>query len=165
MSLPRVLNVNPDGQLAMTVAAEVKKLRGKEERIAVKAGAPFRRKLSTLRNEIRIVITGSLPSVTLRLHTGGEKVWELNLNMRGNRVRCGEREFSLPAPGAGESALRLFLDGSVIEAFVGTAEAITSRVYAVKPGQTELEAIVDGEGTVEITLWPLAAISSDRLTT
>jgi hypothetical protein len=48
---------------------------------------------------------------------------------------------------------------------VGCSQTITSRVYAVKSGQTELEIAVDGEGVLELTEWPLAAISSDRLTT
>jgi beta-fructofuranosidase len=165
MSLPRVLAVDADGQLTMAVADEVEKLRGKEERFRVKAGTPLRLELPTLRRELHLGATGSLHAVTLRLLTSGNKAWELNLDVRGGKVHCGEREFPLPKSRPGEPALRLFLDGSVIEAFVGCSQTITSRVYAVKSGQTELEIAVDGEGVLELTEWPLAAISSDRLTT
>jgi hypothetical protein len=59
----------------------------------------------------------------------------------------------------------VFFDGSVIEAFVGGREAMTCRVYGLKPDRTELVVSLMGAKGVELSLWPLNAISSDRLTT
>ena len=61
--------------------------------------------------------------------------------------------------------LRLFLDGSVIETFIGGREALTSRVYGLKPSDTELEVSRTGPGHTELQLWPLQPITANRLTT
>lgn len=106
-----------------------------------------------------------LPLQPPRLPTSGSKVWELNLDLAGNTVRCGDRSFPLPAKPWWAQIVRLFLDGSVTECFVCGTEALTSRVYGLKPGETELEVTVAGDGFIELDLWPLAAISPDRLTT
>ena len=80
-------------------------------------------------------------------------------------VRCGEINFPLPAGPWPRPSLRLFLDGSVIESFIGGREALTSRVYKVQPGLTDLEITVKGGSSVTLSHWPLASISSNRLTT
>jgi beta-fructofuranosidase len=79
-------------------------------------------------------------------------------------VQCGNTQFVVPAMKSPGPALRLFVDGSVVETFIGDTDALTSRVYALKPGQTELEIETSGSGGVGSTLWPLKAISNDRLT-
>jgi beta-fructofuranosidase len=61
--------------------------------------------------------------------------------------------------------LRLFLDGSVIETFIGGREALTSRVYGLEPDETELEITLAAGHPAALEVWPLAAISPDRLTT
>ena len=53
----------------------------------------------------------------------------------------------------------------MIESFIAGREALTSRVYNVRPGESELEiALLKGE-SVALKQWPLEAISTDRLTT
>jgi len=165
ISLPRVLTVNAQGQLECRVAAEVEILRGKQERLSVKAGTPFRRSLSTLRQELALTAGRPSGKFTLRLLVGGSSAWELTLDYAANSVLCGSRSFPIPASPLPDRDLRLFLDASVIEAFVGGRQAITSRVYTLKPGETELQIEVVGEGSLEFDLWPLQAISPDRLTT
>jgi hypothetical protein len=91
--------------------------------------------------------------------------WELTMDVAGNAVQCGEISFPMGALPWPMPEIRLFLDGSVIESFIGGREAITSRVYGLKAGATELEVAVAGDRSVELDLWPLAAISADRLTT
>ncbi len=165
ISLPRVMTIGKQGQLEMNPAVEVEKLRGAEERITVKPDAPHRRRLSTLRQELHVPTTFAPAAVTVRLLAQGRRVWELAVDVAGNAVRCGEISFQLPALPWPRPSLRLFLDGSVIEAFVGGREAMTSRVYGLKPDQTELEVSLTGAKNVELSLWALDAISSDRLTT
>ncbi len=165
MSLPRVLKVDAQGQLEIHPAVEVEKLRGVVERVTLHAGTPYRQRLTTLRRELLLPVGLSTGAVTVRLLTNGNKVWELTVNVAGNAVRCGEFSFAMPSLPWPRPALRVFLDASVIESFIGGREAITSRVYAVKPGETELEVSVEGTTSIELSQWPLDAISSDRMTT
>lgn len=165
MSLPRVLRIGAQGQLEMHVAQEVEKLRGAREHFAATTAAPFRRKLETLRLEIQVKIWLLRQTVvTVRLNANGRAAWELTVDTKGNAIRCGDASFPLPGLPWPRPDLHIFVDGSVVEAFIGGREAITSRVYGLKIGQTELEVAVGGDRTVEVECWPLAAISADRLT-
>ncbi len=164
MSLPRVLGINADGQLTMTIAAEVEKLRGASARTVLQNNAS-RHRLETLRQEIELRATPMTTTASVRLHVESNAVWELTLDFAAKTARCGDREFPLPTLNPTEPALRMFLDGSVIEAFAGTTQAITSRCYKVISGKTELELSAEGTGGSQFTRWPLAAISPDRMTT
>jgi beta-fructofuranosidase len=166
MSLPRVLRIGAQGQLEMHPAAEVEILRGPAEHATVQAGAPFRRTLATLRHELLLhirLLSNSVVSV--RLVRQGEPAWEILVDVPGKTVRCGEIAFPLPGLPWPRPDLRLFLDGSVIEAFVGGREALTSRIYGPKPDETEIQVAVSGDRSLPIEMWPLAAISSGRMTT
>lgn len=166
MSLPRVLTVGQQGQLEMQPAAEVEQLRGTGEKATVSEAAPLRRKLAHLRQEVHVPVgmfRGG--AVTLRLLVDGAAAWELTVDVAGNAVRCGKISFPLPGMPWPRPGVRMFLDGSVIECFIGGREAITSRVYSLKPESTELEVSVAGKGKSQVQIWPLNAISADRLTT
>jgi beta-fructofuranosidase len=164
MSLPRVLGIDANGQLTMAVAAEVEKLRGAGVRTVLQNNAS-RNKLETLRQEIELRTTPSTKNASVRLLVDGNAVWQLALDFAARTARCGDREFPIPALNPAKPALRIFFDGSVIEAFASTAQAITSRCYKVKPGATELEFSAEGTGPSHFTRWPLAAISPNRMTT
>jgi len=164
-SLPRVLSIGAEGQLEMRPAVELETLRGAADQISVKPGAPFRRNLDSLRQELTLHIPPLRRSaVTTRLRMNGSAKWELTVDVPGNTVRCGQIEFALPGQPWPRPELRIFLDGSIVEAFLGGREAITSRVYGLRPGQCELEIEVAGDRAITIDLWPLNPISQDRLT-
>jgi beta-fructofuranosidase len=165
MSLPRVLTIGKEGQLEINPAVEVAKLRGPVEKTAVKADAPYRQKLTNLRKELSLPIGSSSDAITLRLLAKGTKAWELTVDVAGKSVHCGDVSFPLPPWSVPHPGLRVFFDGSVIESFIGGVEAVTSRVYGLKPGETELEISVAGKGSVELSQWSIAPISPDRLTT
>lgn len=166
MSFPRVLTIGAQGQLQMQPAAEVEKLRGAEERATVTAEKPFRRKLDELNRELRLSISlFSQSVVAVRLHAASGGGWEMTFDVPAKQVRCGEIQFPFPGLPWPRPDLRLFLDGSVIEAFIGGREALTTRAYGLKPGETELEVSVDGKGRIDLQTWPLAPISPDKLTT
>jgi beta-fructofuranosidase len=166
MSLPRVFTLGALGQLEMHPAAEVESLRGQQEKAIVLPGTPFRRKLSELRYELHVPIgLFSATSATVRLLVNGDAAWELTMDLAATTVRCGKIEFPLPSQPWPQPYLRVFLDGSVIESFIGGHEAITSRVYALKPGATEVEISIAGKKPAHLDLWPMNPISSDRLTT
>lgn len=165
MSLPRVLSVDSHGQLKMSVAAEVEKLRsGPKEQFTVKPGTLFRRGLPTLRYEFAVTVRRSLEKITLRHLVDGATAWELVFDVAGNTIQSGEKSFPYSAPSAPGPDLRIFLDSSVIETIAGAREALTSRVYTLRPGATELEITVAGDGFADIEAWPLYPISHNRLT-
>ena len=165
MSLPRVLTIGAQGQLEMNPAVEVEKLRGPAEHVALRPNQPYRIKLDALRHEIHLGLGLSSGKVAVRLLTSGATVWELAIDIPKNTVQCGEIQFPLPNLPWPRPALRLFLDASVIECFIGGREALTSRVYALKPGESQIVVALEGAKTAELTHWPLNAISPDRLTT
>jgi len=165
MGFPRVVSVDAQGQLQMRIAAESESLRAKAEHAAVSAEIPLRRGLPALSYELALK-TGKLPhAVTVRLLTGGASAWELTLDFESGAVHCGDKSLALPRPSSASAELRWFLDGSVVESLIGEREALTSRIYTLKPDSTELEVSVAGAGRVDVDLWPLKPISPDRLTT
>ena len=101
----------------------------------------------------------------MRLLVAGTEAWQLAVNVPGDSIHCGDIGIPLPSLPWPRPTLRIFLDGSVIESFIGGREAITSRVYTLKPGETELEVSVTGRGHITVDLCPLQPISPDRLTT
>jgi beta-fructofuranosidase len=164
MSLPRVLTIGDSGQLEYAIAREAQSLRGVEERAHVQAGQPYRRKLASLRLEAQIPVSLAGETVTVRLNQGGQAKWELTVDSKANAIRVGEKNFPLPAKPWPQPHLHLFFDGSVVESFIGGLEAVTNRVYGLKAGETELEIEFAGKDGLEARLWPLKAISADRLT-
>jgi beta-fructofuranosidase len=166
MSFPRELTIGAQGQLEMRIAHEAEKLRGPAERATITAATPFRRKLDTLQRELHLRINLLSDTVaTVRLLPAGGPAWELTLDVPAKQVRCGEIAFPFPGLPWPHPDLRMFLDGSVIESFIGDREALTSRVYGLRPGATELEVAVHGTHGVGLQTWLLNPISPDRLTT
>jgi beta-fructofuranosidase len=165
MSLPRVLTLDASGRLAMMPAKEIESLRGARETARVGAHTPYRLKLPHLRREL--LVQGSAPhsTLTIRLAVQGTTVWKLEFNGSSGVVRCGDIQFTAAQFAHHPPELRIFLDGSVIEAFVNTTDALTSRVYTLHAETTELMVEIDGPGTAALQTWPLRAISPDRLTT
>jgi beta-fructofuranosidase len=164
MALPRVLTISQRGQLTFEPATEVDKLRLPFEEVSLRAGKPYRQKLATFRRELRISLTYPEVKVAVRLITNGVKAWELVVDLPGRIVSSGNISFPLPPAPWPKQTLRIFLDASVIESFILGCEALTSRVYSLRAGDTELEVDVL-KGQALLTHWPLHAISSDRLTT
>jgi hypothetical protein len=112
-----------------------------------------------------VPIDFTVKGATVRLLVGGKEAWQLSINIPGDSVHCGDTSFPLPQYPWPRPALRVFLDGSVIESFIGGREAITSRVYSLRPGDTEIEVSIAGRGHLDVELWALQPISPDRLTT
>jgi hypothetical protein len=149
----------------MTPAAEVESLRGPAEHATLKPGQPHRIQLDTLRHELQLGLGLSSGKASVRLLTSGVAAWELAIDIHNNKIQCGDIQFPLPDLPWPRPSLRMFLDASIVECFIGGREALTSRVYALKPGASELVITVEGGKDAELTHWPLNAISPDRLTT
>jgi beta-fructofuranosidase len=165
MSLPRVLTVNNDGELEMNPAVEIEALRGSQQTSTLQPGAPLEQTLLTLRRELHVPLTDAKLKIAIRLFTEGSAVWELLVDAPAQLVTCGTTRFALPLSSKPEDALRIFIDASVIECLIASREALTSRVYNVVPGKTQLHIELLSGASLELKQWPLAAISPDRLTT
>jgi beta-fructofuranosidase len=165
MSLPRVLTVNNDGELEMNPAVEIEALRGSQQTSTLQPGAPLEQTLLTLRRELHVPLTDEKSKFAIRLLTEGSVVWELLVDAPAQLVTCGTTRFALPLSSKPEDALRIFIDASVIECLIASREALTSRVYNVVPGKTQLHIELLSGASLVLTQWPLAAISPDRLTT
>jgi beta-fructofuranosidase len=161
MSLPRVLSVNQRGTLRIEPAVEVNLLREDQERFTLQPDVPSRRALTTLRHELIIDGINNLQTYTLKLNRNGKTLWTLELDGRAGIARCGEVHFKIPLNEV--PALRLFIDCSVIECFFGQSEALTSRVYGLAPGESEMELQLTGPGIAQCELWTLKPISPDKL--
>jgi beta-fructofuranosidase len=165
MALPRLLTVNDEGQLVINPAVEVEKLRGAEETSILQPDAPIKQTLNTLRRELHISLGDTKPKLSIRLLTNGKSVWELVVDTPSNLVTCAGITFAMPPQLKLDDAIRIFIDGSVIESFIAGREALTSRVYDIAPNSTELQIELVKGRSVKLSQWPLQAISPDRLTT
>ena len=129
------------------------------------AGVPFKQTLTTLRRELLIPLGNARPKISVRLLTSGNSVWELVVDVPASLVTCGDITFAMPPQIKPEDAIRIFIDGSVIESFIAGRECLTSRVYNLAPDKTDLELTLQSAGGLEVMQWPLQTISPDRLTT
>lgn len=165
MSLPRVLSLDLHGNLAIAPAHEVESLRGPVESAQIAPGKPYRRTLPHLRRELRVQAGAPRSTLTVRLVVNGVDAWKLQFDGSAGLVTCGGIEFTAAGSVNMPPKLRVFLDGSVVETFVNTSDALTSRVYTLHPGATELIVEQAGPGSAEVESWPLRAISPNRMTT
>lgn len=164
MSLPRVLTLDAAGRLNIAPAKEVESMRGPVERAQVRAGKPYGRILEHLRCEVRIGAAQAQAALTVRLVVKGEDAWTLALDGATGATTCGDVRFTVEGAEGRGPELRLFLDGSVLESFLNATDAVTSRVYTVQPGATELVVECSGAGGATVEWWPMRAISPNRMT-
>ena len=165
MSLPRVLTLDAAGRLNIAPAKEVESLRGPVERAQVHASKPYRRTLEHLRCEVRVRAAQAHAGVTVRLLVKGAEAWTLAFDGATGATTCGDVHFTVEGAEGRAPELRMFLDGSVLETFLNATDALTSRVYTVQPGATELVVECAGAGGATVECWTMRAISPDRMTT
>lgn len=153
MSLPRVVGVDDDGMLTMTPAKQVESLRG-----SPKAGEGWRG------GEFHAVLVGADPVLRLMDSEDSTAPWlevEVRTTDSGRQLRVGEKYVGMPA--ASEVDLRVFVDASVVEIFANGRACLTVRVY--RPVKGTLGAEIDPKSVKRLEVWPMRAISENRLTT
>ena len=149
----------------MNPAIEVEKLRGAENTSTLQVGTPHKQTLTSLRRELYISLGDAQSKFSVLLLTENKTVWELVVDVPARLVTCSNITVALPTQLKPDDALRIFIDGSVIESFIAGREALTGRVYNLSPGSTKLQIeLVKGQN-LKLSQWPLTAISPDRLTT
>jgi beta-fructofuranosidase len=170
MSLPRVLSLNADNELQMTVAPVAIQLR---RPMALAADAPMDRRtsLSSVRIaglaaevELRLDPQRSPFSLTLESEKG-EPFAELSVSKTSEAHELHVNEMPAPilAKSPRELELHLFLDGSVLEVFVNSTTALTSRIYRTPMGDLRLK-LGEQSGVRSFSAWQITPISTNRLT-
>jgi beta-fructofuranosidase len=172
MSLPRMLTLDADGILRISVAPEVETLRRSQRHrgFSLNPFGPYDMKVPTVvRNACGEVVcsfrrdAGTF-DLSLSLVSGKETLLTCRFDaanpsailIEGQRVPLG--------PGTGDAELRLYIDGSVIECFANGYGALTKRFYHHGSAAPDL-AIEPPKAWQTLSIYQMAPISRDRLTT
>ena len=176
MSLPRVLSLDDEGQLRMDVAAEVERLRKKEQTLRFVGDEEKNR---TLIKSVRIAgccgevrctvsISGEPFELILSDAEDGVEPW-LSLKydpLYPAQILLDGKPLPLVLPGGENLEVVLYADGSVIEVFVNRQVAFTKRFYISGNKQRALGLQWQGKTSAlrKLSFWQLSPISADRLT-
>lgn len=173
MSLPRKLTLDSTGNVVMKVLPEVEELRtsewalpGKEPGAEARQTALGKMELREAAAEIELHIAPK--AFQMELSDGHKTVVSLTYDptKAGQELQVGTQFASLPATDATEHEIHLYLDASVVECIANGLVAVTARVYQAPKGK--LRPVVPAaklEALNSLIIWPLRAISADRLTT
>jgi beta-fructofuranosidase len=173
MSLPRVLTLGSDGGLRMAVAPAVEVLRGKSTRAedptqsvaAEKSLAAMRIRDLAAELQFTFVPEASRPFIA-ELRSERDELFATvayRSQDTGRELTVNKTSAALVVAAGQSVRLRLLVDGSVLELFANDTAVITERVY-VAP-QTPLKILLQpGARVISVDLWPMKAISPDRLT-
>lgn len=169
MSLPRVLSLNPGGQLEMVPAPAVEMLRGKRTSIRG-SEADAKKKLDAMRihdlaAELHVECAPDR-RFTLELRSdAGDRFADVAYDpaASGSELRINNTRAAVTTPKNETLHLQLFVDASVLEIFANLTTAITERVYTAPKGTLRL-SVSEVSSLRSLDLWPLQPISKDRLT-
>ena len=164
MSLPRVLSVGADGQLEMRVLPLVEKLRSSE---AVQWQSGAGRVVWPVKGLSAALELQAIPQhdpIHVTIGTESRPAAHFVLDATHGALTFNGQQVGLTLP-QGEIRLSLYLDGSVVEAFLNDRLAHTSRVYDIDPAHATV-TILDRESAIaSAKLWQMQPISPNRLTT
>ena len=156
MALPRVLSLGSDHRLRMDVVPEFASLR-----LAGPAGIRIKERAG----EVICKFRAGKSAWGLELRTGGTALFVLRYDGGGKAVvTMGGKTVPLSPDADGYSLLHLWIDGSVIEAFLDSREALTARSYTPSPDGVEVIWTGDRESLKNLAVSNLKPISADRLT-
>lgn len=179
ISLPRVLSLGANNALLMEVAPELALLRQNTIAIATPQ-SPYELKETLSR---AVIHNRSGEVICTFKPADGECTLELQLQSRegisrilalayskANGVPCvaiGDKLLSLSPDANGDSTLHLWIDGSIIETFIDSRQAITTRYYGAPDEIGEIRVAWSGPVTSlkGMTISGIKPISTDRLTT
>lgn len=176
MSLPRVLSLDGDGQLRIDVAAEVKRLREKQETLRLVGDEEKDRSLiESVRiagccGEVRCTLrkSGEPFELVFSDAAGGVEPW-LSLNVdtfHPGTILLDGKPMPLLLSADEDLDMTLYIDGSVIEVFVNRQVAITKRFYSAENKHRALGLHWKGKTSAlcKLQYWQLSPVSADRLT-
>lgn len=165
LSLPRVIEVST-GTLRVAPAPELAALRHTSFSVGSLApGDLFELDRANVGDSFELefgVLAGSRSRLSLR--TGGRSIYDVVIDEGGHVAVVTSGAFGpfpapLPQAATGVHALRLFVDGSLIELFIDNEVAVTTRCYEQAPDAV----VVSGpQGVVDVRVHGLDAAFSDR---
>jgi beta-fructofuranosidase len=177
MSLPRILTLDENSDLCMTVAPAVERLRQSPQILHIsKSEEQNRAQLARMHikdccGEILCTVRLTSKKFGLSLFGAGEanSVPWLNVQYdpaQRDQIRLDEKTVPLQPGSADELTLHFYIDGSVIEAFVNTQVALTKRFYYPGSSAPQLNIEVSGKTTElsSLSMWQLMPISINRFT-
>ncbi|MBX9399036.1 glycoside hydrolase family 32 protein [Streptomyces sp. TRM72054] len=145
LTAPRVVDVRPDGTLRVVPAPELELLRAAEPFVT----APGRTRLPEA-YDLLVTAAHGLTTVSV---SGERLTIGLDPDGRTATVRYEDSDpVVVPLPHGEEPTVRVLVDGSLYEVFVGDRATVTQRVYR-RPGDAA-ELVVTGAGAV-VTGWEL----------
>jgi beta-fructofuranosidase len=176
MSLPRVLSLDGDGRLRIGVAEAMNQLRGREQTLDIAAEEESnQRQMKAMRlegccGEILCRVRRTPEPFELALQSAdGATTW-LRLQydpLHPGQVTIDARPLPVLLEEKEDLELHLYVDGSVIEAFVNHEGAWTRRFYppGSSPQDMRLQWTGKTAGIVSLSVWQISPISAHRLTT
>jgi beta-fructofuranosidase len=150
MALPRALSLGPDNRLRMDVPPEFASLRTGTQ-INHRAG------------EINCKFNVGQGACGLELRSGTTSLFAIQYDGASSLTIGGKTVALLPDRDE-FSSVRLFIDGSIIEAFIDSKEAVTARCYTPAPGAIQVAWTGPGETRSSVEVSSITPISKDRLT-
>ncbi len=173
MALPRVLSLNPQGELEMRVARQARSLRPERMFWSSPKSSIEERWLSLRSLEIKDLCaelrwTAAAGPFSLILEDATGPWWSLNLSPAANGFALQLNGQSIPLPSQSAAAwhFHLFLDGSVAEFFCNNLHVVTSRIYRNPAGPLHVRTeALDLKSLGDFEWWQLRPISPNRLTT
>jgi len=194
MSLPKLLTLRSDGRLAVEPVPELTALRRREKRISNHKIVPndplllkgFESDCAEIEAEIELGDSHQA-GVCIRSTADGSEQTLVGYDRDSQKLFCDTSSSSTdpqtqglrpPVVGRGVESgalqiekpellrLRIYIDASVIEIFANGTVSLTDRVYPASPSSLGIGLFAKG-GTAHLrslTLWELAPISNDRLT-
>jgi len=155
MALPRILSLGADNQLRMDVPPEFASLRGET------GGTQIHNRAGEIVCRFKV----GESACGLDLRAGATSLFAFR-HQPGSKPMLNLGQTTVPlSPGPdGVSLVHLWMDGSVIEVFVDSKEAMTARCYKPSPATIEVEWKGAKETLNTLVVSSIKPISPDRLT-
>jgi beta-fructofuranosidase len=152
MALPRVLSLGRDNTLRMDIPPEFASLRTATQR-SMKGRA----------GEILCKFKVGQSDCGIELRSGTQSLFSVRYE-GAHSVTIGGNAVPLSPDRDGLASVHLFIDGSVIETFVNSKEAMTARCYT--PSAADIQVVWTGAPDLlsSLEVWSITPISKDRLT-
>lgn len=160
MSLPRVMKLDADGTLRVTILPQAKALRaGTVPHQETRAGV-----LKTLRKASgEVVCTGTRGGAfSLKMDDGVNELVRVDFSAERHSFSVDGHEIALQAGDV--PAIHAYVDGSVIEMILGERTGYTKRFYYTGATAPDVQVLAAG-ASVKLEAWKVAPISANRLTT
>jgi beta-fructofuranosidase len=161
MSLPRVLNLDPDGTLRVRILTNTATLRS-EVIAATESRTGMLKILNGASGEV-LCSGKARQDFAFTLATDAAELMRVSYSAKAHLFTVDGKEIALRAED--EPTLHAFVDGSVIELIAGQRTGYTKRFYYSEKTAPAVRALlVAQDGAATMSAWKIRPISKNRLT-